>query len=343
MTKSSSPSSFTLDRPLYLLIISAVLTMIAFLSLLIGPASISALNVFSGLFGYGDETIVIIVQQIRLPRTMLGLMIGATLGLSGAALQGFTRNPLASPSLIGTSNAAAFGASAVLYVGAAGALSLWLPFAAIISAFVSATILLALVSRDGRIVTLILAGLALSSFASALTALLLNLAPDPFAALEIAFWLLGSLADRSMVHVALAAPFMLLSWIILWRTRLHLQALTLGRDVAVTLGTDPKKLSFMVVGGTALGVGAAVAVSGVVGFVGLVVPHIVRPLVGYDPGRTLFPSALFGALLLLGADILVRLIPTYSEMKLGVITALIGVPFFFILVFRERQFARSEA
>lgn len=342
MSDSQTNSRVNLDQPISFALLTAALVVIALASLAIGPAAISFTNVTKGLFGGGDEIVQIIVREIRLPRTLLGLMIGATLGMSGAALQGLTRNPLASPSLVGTSNAAAFGASAILYLGAAGALSFWLPVAAILAAFVSASILLALVARDGRVATLILAGLALSSFASALTALLLNLAPDPFAALEIAFWLLGSLADRSFVHVFIAAPFMVLGWLVLFSTRRGLQALTLGRDVASSLGTDPAKLSRMVVGGTALGVGAAVAVSGVIGFVGLVVPHLVRPLVGNDPGRAMVPSALVGAILLLGADIIVRLIPTHTEMKLGVITALIGVPFFFILVFRERRLGRFD-
>ncbi|MDX1607443.1 MAG: iron ABC transporter permease, partial [Candidatus Competibacterales bacterium] len=190
--------------------------------------------------------------------------------------------------------------------------------------------------RSG-VVTLILAGVAINSLAGALTTLVLNLSPNPFAAYEIFFWLMGSLADRSLDHVALAAPFMVLGWILLLSIARALDALSLGEDVAASLGFNLAGVRLRVVLGTALAVGAAVAVSGVIGFVGLMVPHLLRPLVGQQPARLLLASALGGAVLLLAADIGVRLLTTASELKLGVVTALLGAPFFFWLLLRTRR------
>jgi len=183
--------------------------------------------------------------------------------------------------------------------------------------------------------TLVLAGMALSSLAGALTSLALSLSPNPFALAEIVFWLLGSLADRSLTHVWLALPFMAVGWALLLTAGRHLDALTLGELTARSLGVDLGRLRLRIVLGTALAVGAAVAVSGTIGFVGLIVPHLMRPLVGWQPGRLLLPSALGGAALTLAADIAVRL-PGGAELKLGVVTALIGAPFFLALVLRTR-------
>ncbi len=195
----------------------------------------------------------------------------------------------------------------------------------------------ALAGRNSSVLTLILAGVAVNSFAGALTALALNLAPSPYAVLEIVFWLLGSLADRSMDHVALAAPLMAAGWALLLVGGRGLDALTLGEDTAESLGVDLGRLRVLVVLGTALAVGAAVSVSGVIGFVGLVVPHLLRPLVGHRPSRLLAASALGGAALVLAADVAVRILFPVPELKLGVLTALIGAPFFFALVLRSRR------
>ncbi len=184
--------------------------------------------------------------------------------------------------------------------------------------------------------TLLLAGLALSSLAGAAVSLALNLAPNPYAALEIAFWLLGSLEDRSFQHLAMAAPFMAVSWLLLLGTRGSLRVLTLGEDVARTSGVDIGRLRLITVLGVAMGVGAAVAVSGVIGFVGLITPHLVRPFVGYDPARVHIPAMLTGSALLLAADCASRLIPSTGEIRIGVLTALIGVPFFIWLVLKQR-------
>ncbi len=319
------------------ILLCIVLATAALMSLVIGPADLSIMAVIQALAGLGEATHQIIVWEIRLPRTLLALMIGATLAMSGAALQGFVRNPLASPSLLGTSNFAAFGAVVAIYFGTSNLFSLAVPIAAITMSGISVVVLIVIAGRDSRMLTLILAGLALSSLASALTALALNLAPNPFAAVEITYWLLGSLADRSFEHVTLAAPFMIISWALLLYDRRALLALSLGEETAQTLGVALDRVRLRLVLALALGVGAAVAVSGIVGFVGLVVPHLMRPLVGYDPSRLLIPSALAGAALLTVADCLVRLLSTSAELKLGIITALVGVPFFLFLLFKERR------
>jgi iron complex transport system permease protein len=323
-------------RPRLVLPALAGVAALAFvLSLGIGPVRLSPAAVLGALFGVGPDENRIIVQDIRLPRAILGLAIGAILGLSGAALQGLLRNPLASPSLFGAPQAASFGAVATISLGFADTLSFALPLAAIAGAFASVFGLLVIAGRNAGLLILILAGLAISSLAGAATALALNLAPNPFAALEIAFWLLGSLEDRSLRHVALALPFIGLGGALLFGQRHAFRALTLGEEAAQSLGVDVARLRFLVIVGVALGVGASVAVAGGIGFIGLVSPHLVRPLVGYDPARLLAPSALVGASLLLAADIMVRVIPATTDIKVGVLTALIGVPFFLYLIVRE--------
>ena len=282
------------------------------------------------------------MRSIRLPRTLLALLIGATLGLSGAALQGLLRNPLAEPALFGAPQAAAAGASFVIAYGLAGSTSFAVPFAGILGALVSIGGLVAIAGRRASLTVTLLAGLALASFAGAATALILNLAPTPYAALEIAFWLLGSLEDRSMEHVLIALPFFAVCWLLLFLNLPAYRALTLGEDAAASLGVDIDRTRLMVVIGVALGVGAAVAVAGSIGFIGLVAPHLVRRAVGSDPARVCVPAMLMGAALLTAADIAVRLIPanpnaTSVELKVGVVTALIGVPFFLLMIFSERR------
>ena len=316
----------------------AALAILLFLvSLGIGPVRLAPWTVARALAGLGDETARIIVTEIRLPRAILSVLIGAMLGLSGAAMQGLLRNPLAAPSLFGAPQAAAFGAVATLSLGLADALSLALPVAAMTGAFLSVFLLVAVAGRNAGLTLLILSGLAISSLAGAATALAMNLAPNPFAALEIAFWLLGSLEDRSMRHVAMAAPFLAIGAALLFARRADFRALTLGEDAAASLGVRIARLRLLVIAGVAMGIGGAVAVAGTIGFVGLISPHLVRPLVGYDPARLLLPSALAGACLLTAADIAVRLIPSTSDIKVGVLTALIGVPFFLYLIVHERR------
>ncbi|HVO14091.1 MAG TPA: iron ABC transporter permease [Alphaproteobacteria bacterium] len=306
-------------------------------SLAAGPAEIPTAQVFGNLFALDRSAAALVVQEIRLPRTLLGALIGATLGLAGAALQGLLRNPLAEPGLIGVSGGAAFGAVVMFYSGVAAAFPLALPLGGMAGALLAATALYALAGRDSGILTLILAGIAINSLASALTALALNLAPSQFAALEIAFWLLGSVADRTWQHIVLALPFMAAGWLLLLSTGRALDALTLGEETAASLGFDLRSVQLRLILGITLAVGAAVAVSGGIAFVGLVVPHLLRPLVGHQPSRLLPASAFGGASLLLASDIVVRLFPAGPELKLGVVTALIGAPFFLFLVLRTRR------
>ena len=311
--------------------------LLALVSLGTGPVRLSPLTVIDALFGGGSDVQQVIVQEIRLPRTILGFAIGAILGLSGAALQGLLRNPLASPSLFGAPQSAAFGAVLVIAFGLADVRSYALPVAAILAAFASVFVLLAIAGRNAGLLILILAGLAISSLAGAATALVMNLSSNPFVVLEIAFWLLGSLEDRSFRHVTLALPFIVAGAILLWSQRNAFRALSLGEETAQSLGVHVGRLRLAVILGTALGVGGAVAVTGTIGFIGLVAPHLMRPLIGHDPARLLVPSALTGAALLLAADIAVRIIPSSSDIKVGVLTSIIGVPFFLYLIMRERR------
>jgi iron complex transport system permease protein len=321
-------------------IIAALFGLVALLALVslgTGPVHLSPLTVVDALFGGGSDVQQVIVREIRLPRAILGLAIGAILGLSGAALQGLLRNPLASPSLFGAPQSAAFGAVLIIALGLADVRSWALPVAAIVAAFASVFVLLVVAGRGAGLLLLILAGLAISSLAGAATALVMNLSSNPFAALEISFWLLGSLEDRSFRHVVLALPFIVAGAVILTSQRHAFRALSLGEEAAQSLGVDVGRLRLLVIVGVALGVGGAVAVAGSIGFIGLVAPHLMRPLIGYDPGRLLLPSALSGAALLEAADIAVRVIPSTTDIKVGVLTSIIGVPFFLYLIVRERR------
>lgn len=317
--------------------LSVLMIVLAIVSLAIGPVKLSPMAVLQALFGGGTEEQRIIVQEIRLPRAILGVAIGGILGLSGAALQGLLRNPLASPSLFGAPQSAAFGAVLVIALGLADVRSFALPLTGIVFAFVSVFVLLIVAGRNASLLLLILAGLAISSLAGAMTALAMNLSPNPFAALEIAFWLLGSLEDRSFRHVLLALPFILAGAVVLLSQRQALRTLSLGEETAQSLGVDVRRLRLLTVAGVALGVGGAVSVAGTVSFIGLVAPHLIRPLIGHDPTRLLVPSALAGAALLLAADIAVRIIPSTTDIKVGVLTSIIGVPFFLYLIVRERR------
>lgn len=286
----------------------------------------------------GRQTMdAMVLVELRLPRALLGACVGFSLGLAGAALQGLMQNPLAEPGVIGVSGAAALGAVCVFYFGLAGSVTLALPLGGMFGAFFATLILLRLASRSQGSIALILAGVAINAFAGALTALALNLAPNPYAALEIVFWLMGSLADRTMAQVYLAAPLMLLGWMFLLGSARKLDAMALGEDTASSLGVDLAVVRMQLVSGASLAVGASVAVSGAIGFVGLVAPHLMRPLVNHRPGQLLLVSGFAGAILVLFADILVRLAPVRPELKLGVMTALIGAPFLISLLRRMRR------
>lgn len=245
-----------------------LVVLLALGSLGTGPVKMSPLTVLDALFGGGSDVQQTIVREIRLPRAILALAIGAILGLSGAALQGLLRNPLASPSLFGAPQSAAFGAVLMIALGLADVRSWALPVAGITMAFVSVFVLLGIAGRSAGLLLLILAGLAISSLAGAATALVMNLSSNPFAALEIAFWLLGSLEDRSFRHVELALPFIVAGGILLMTQRSAFRALSLGEETAQSLGVDVGRLRLLVIAGVALGVGGAVAVAGTIGFIG---------------------------------------------------------------------------
>jgi len=330
----------TSSKRRYVLGISGLTTLAVFafcVSLFVGPAAVG-LSDLAGFFGSApSETGWLIFSEIRLPRAILGFAVGATLGLSGAALQGYLRNPLAEPGIIGVTASAALFAVIAFYTGLAASFALALPIGGILGAVAAVMLIQILAGRDSSVLTLILAGVAVTSFAGAMTSLALNLSPNPFAAYEVIFWMLGSLADRSFEHVWLAVPFMAVGWLMLLTLGNALNALTLGEDEAASLGFNLSRIRLRLVLGTALSVGAATAVSGAIGFVGLVVPHLLRPLVGHSPKLLLPVSALGGGILVLSADIIVRLLPFEREIKLGVLTAMIGAPFFLILLLKHRR------
>lgn len=317
------------------LLLAAILAGIASLS--VGPARIGAGAMADAALGRGDPLIRDILFQLRLPRAVLGLAVGGMLGLAGAALQGYLRNPLAEPSVLGASNGAALGAVIALYFGLAELHPAMLPVLAILGALAALGLLFLLAGRAESPLTLILAGIAVATLAGAGISLALNLSANPFAATEIATWLLGSLEDRSFRHVWLALPCIVTGMMLLaWDGR-ALDALTLGEDGATALGVDLKRTRLRLLIGVAIGVGGAVAVSGAIGFVGLIVPHLIRPFTDRSPSAILLPSALAGAALLTLADVAVRLLPTNTELRLGVVTAFLGVPVFIVHLMRERR------
>ncbi len=303
----------------------------------IGSTSIAPGRALAALAGHGDPIERAILIELRLPRAILGLAVGAMLGLAGAALQGYLRNPLAEPSVLGASNGAALGAVVALYFGIAEWNAVALPVLAIAGALVTLAALFALAGRSESPLTLILAGIAVATLTGAGISLALNLSPNPFAAMEIMTWLLGSLEDRSFRHVLLALPCIAIGIVLLAGQGRALDALTLGEDGAAALGIDLRATRMRLMLGVAIGVGGAVAVSGAIGFVGLIVPHLVRPLTDRSPSAVLWPSALAGAALLALADVAVRVIPATNELKLGVVTAFLGVPVFLVHLMRERR------
>ncbi|AUH63964.1 FecCD family ABC transporter permease [Paracoccus zhejiangensis] len=320
-----------------MLALAALVALLFLVSLTTGPAGIGFVEGIRALILGGDGPLPIVMREIRLPRALLGVGVGAALGLSGAALQGYLRNPLAEPGLIGVSGMAALGAVIAIQIGLSASLALGLPLMALAGAALGVAVLMALAGPRGGSVTLILAGIAISALAGAGTQLVLNLSPNPYAANEIVFWLMGSLADRSMLHVALALPVMILGGLILMRLGRGLDALTLGESAAAAMGIAPGRLRWLLVAGVALMIGPATAVAGTIGFVGLVVPHLLRPLVGAQPSRLLPASALGGAAMVLAADIAVRLILPERDLKLGVLTALVGAPLFLHLIWKTRS------
>lgn len=309
--------------------LSLALVPATLLSLAAGPVRLTPAELLAG------DTAAIILLELRAPRTLLAAVIGAGLGLAGAVLQGWLRNPLADPGLFGISASAALGAVASLFLGLTGPLAL--PVLALAGAAGGTALLGLAAGRTGSLILFALAGLLLSSLAGALAALLVSLAPSPFVTAQIVTWLMGALTDRSWADVRIATPLILAGALLLATTGRALDSLSLGELTARSLGADLGALQRRIILGLGLVVGGAVAVAGIIGFVGLVVPHLVRPLVGHRPAALLAPSALAGALLLLLADSLVRLLPTATELRLGIALSLIGAPFFLWLLWRLRR------
>ena len=277
-----------------------------------------------------------ILIELRLPRTLLALLYGAMLGGSGAAIQALFANPLASPDVTGATGGAALGAVVTAYLFGLGG-PLWIAAGGVAGAGSALLLLLALAGRHGDSATLLLAGVAISALTGAATALALALAPSPFAFYEAYDWLMGSLVDRSLVQAGLVALPVLGTLAMLMRQSPALDALALGETTAAAMGHDVTTLRRKVIVATAIGVGCAVAVCGAVGFIGLVAPILARRLTAAHPGRAILPAALMGAALLAVADLLVRLAPAGRLLPVGVITALIGAPFFLALVVRMRM------
>jgi len=308
----------------------------AMLSFFVGPSHLPAHAILQGLFD-GQGIAGTIAREIRLPRMGLGLVVGAALGASGAALQGLFRNPLASPDVTGVTSCAGLGAVIALYFGFSAATPALLPAFAILGALASAALLYLLSRAGAGVLALVLAGVAISSLAVALTALALSFAANPYAMSEMVLWMMGSLKDRTLTDLALATPLVLIGIALLMSAARGLDAVTLGEEAAHSLGVHVGSVRMRVVLGVALATGAATAAAGAVSFVGLVVPHLLRPFVGYQPSRLVLPSALGGALLVTAADVLVRSIDPGEQLRLGVVTAMIGAPFFFWLILKLRR------
>ncbi|WOI52962.1 iron ABC transporter permease [Parvularcula sp. LCG005] len=319
-----------------LLIVLAALglaTIVASLGL--GETGMGLRRLLLALVGQGPAGDRIVVWDIRLPRALAAFLSGAALGASGAALQGLLRNPLAEPGVLGVSAVSTLAATLTLYYGLASSFAPILPLAAVSGAMVATAILLFCARKVRSIVTLILIGVGITSFAGAVMALLLNFAPNPYTLSDMINWTLGSVSNRGLNDIALAGPFIALGIAILVATRRDLTALTLGEEVARTIGLDLGRARLRIVLGAGLATGGSIALAGTIGFVGIIAPHLVRCHVGHDPGRTVQPSALLAGLLVVAADVGVRLIPTSGELKLGVVAALIGAPLFIWIAARR--------
>lgn len=324
-------------RPWLMPLLLTLLLISCLLSLGLGPVPLAPARVAAALFGSADQVAHIIVVQLRLPRLLISLLVGGMLGLSGAVLQGYLRNPLAEPSVLGASNSAALGAVIAIYFGLTTLHPLMLPLFAIATSLLALIVLFILAGRSESALTLILAGIAIATLAGAGISLALNLAPNPYAGMEIMTWLLGSVENRSIDHVWMALPCVMAGALLLLGNGQALDALSIGEDGARSLGIDLRRTRILVLLGVAIGVGGAVSVSGSIGFIGLIVPHMMRPFTDHSPSATLLPSMLGGALLLTLADVAVRIAPTSTELKLGVVTAFLGVPVFLVYLLQERR------
>lgn len=310
------------------------LLLLAMLALALGETALAPEGYLRGLQPGTPEAQIL--WDIRAPRIAAAAAVGAALGLAGAVMQGLLRNPLADPGVLGVSAGAGLGAALAISAGLA-ALPGGVEAAALAAALATGALLTGLTARFREPETLILFGVALSAFAGALTSLIFNLSPSPISTTEILAWLLGSVANRDWGDLARAAvPMIAGAGLCLYAAR-GLLMLTLGEEAAALSGLPMARLRAAAVAGAALLTGAAVAMAGIIGFVGLAAPHLVRAAAGADPARTLTPSALAGAALLVAADLAGRLIPTDQELKLGVVTALFGAPLFALIAWRAAR------
>ena len=322
------------------LIVASALLILA--AIMLGSTPLGTRQILQALMGQGPAGDAIVLWDIRLPRAIAAYAVGAALGLSGAALQGLLRNPLAEPGVLGVSASASLFATFTLYFGFSAISSLVLPLAAIAGALVATSFLAVVASRVNSVVALILIGVGISSFSGALMTLLMNFAPNPFSLSDMINWMMGTVANRSFEDILFAAPFLILGSMLILSSGRDLSAFTLGEEAASGIGVNLMALRMKIVFGTGFCTGAAVAIAGAVGFVGIVAPHLVRPHVDHEPSATLLPSALLGGVILVAADIFIRVAPTAAELKLGVVAALLGAPIFIWIAAQRMQGGNSD-
>ena len=322
------------------LIVASALLMLA--AIMLGSTPLGTRHILQALMGQGSPGDAIVLWEIRLPRTTAAYAVGAALGLSGAALQGLLRNPLAEPGVLGVSASASLFATFTLYFGFSAISSLVLPLAAIAGALVATSFLAVVALRVNSVIALILIGVGISSFSGALMTLLMNLAPNPFSLSDMINWMMGTVANRSFEDILFAAPFLILGAVLILSSGRDLSAFTLGEEAASGIGVSLTTVRMKIVFGTGFCTGAAVAIAGAVGFVGIVAPHLVRPHVDHEPSATLLPSALLGGIILVAADIFIRVAPTAAELKLGVVAALLGAPIFVWIAAQRMQGGNSD-
>lgn len=316
------------------ILLGAILFLSASAHLAIGSVALSAGDWMALLTGTGPDDIRMIIRDIRIPRILAAALAGLALGAAGAAMQGLLRNPLAEPGTMGVSATAALFATAAVYFGWAQAASWLMPVAAVAGALVATAIISGSAVRQRSIGTMILIGVALSALAGAIMALFVNLAPNPFSLSDLINWTAGSVVNRDWTHIAIGAPAIAAGLMLLSASRRALSAMLFGEEVAASMGVDLSRMRLLLILGVGLATGGAVAIAGMIGFVGLIAPHIVRAAVGHDAGRTILPSALAAAIMLVLADAAIRLWPAGPDLHLGTVTALIGAPLFAIIAWR---------
>ncbi len=323
----------SLRQQTLILSLVVLLTIAFFISLWIGPIDLELARIFADSNEVTPHSLIF--WEIRLPRSLLAVLAGATLGLAGAVMQGYMRNPLASPGLLGNASGAALFSVILLYFGIRSAYML--PLAGMLGSFTALMLVLLMAGTNASITVLILAGVAINTVCASAMALLLNLAPSPWAVRDLYLWMQGSLSNASLTDLAIMIAPLIIGWYLLLKNGEALNVLTFGEETANSLGVDIAKLRVYIVIGLSLAIGAVIPVTGIIGFIGLVVPHILRPFTGYLPSRLLVPSALLGAILLLVADIFVRVISTGQELRIGILTSIIGGPFFIALIIKHRK------